>query len=480
MLTCVDWLSVAPELMVLATTLTVLVVGLLMPTQGHGRWLTALATGGLLAAAVVAARAEVTEATQMTFGGLYAMSTAVMQAKMIIAGLMAVVIQFSQAYIKRHQLKVMEWLLLGLLATVGMMMLAASQHLLTAYLGIELLSLPLYAVVVIQPQWFSSVEAGMKYFIMGAVASAIMLYGMSFLYGACGHLGFAELTQTASLLTSGALPLYATGWILVLVGVLFKLGVAPFHMWVPDTYEGAPQVATLLIASVPKWAMFALMVRLFAPDAVAVVSTWPLVIAFVGVASMLIGNLVALAQRQLWRLLAYSSVAHMGVFILCWYQWGEASMAAARFYMLTYVLATLAMMGALCQLSKASDGGDVTTIDDLKDLYRQHPGMAVVMTVAIFSMAGIPPLVGFMAKLLVIKELVSAQGLLLAVAVMVAAVIGIFYYIRLVRVMFLGAAQREDEEVAINVQGGVWVTGLLKILAVVVVMVGVYPSFLLL
>lgn len=155
-------------------------------------------------------------------------------------------------------------------------------------------------------------------------------------------------------------------------------------------------------------------------------------------------------------------------------------MAAARFYMLTYVLATLAMMGALCQLSKASDGGDVTTIDDLKDLYRQHPGMAVVMTVAIFSMAGIPPLVGFMAKLLVIKELVSAQGLLLAVAVMVAAVIGIFYYIRLVRVMFLGAAQREDEEVAISVQGGVWVTGLLKILAVVVVMVGVYPSLLLL
>lgn len=354
---------------------------------------------------------------------------------------MMVALLYGRDYLAARKLDRPEFFLLALLATLGMMVMITANHLLMLYIGLEMMSLALYALVAFDRDSTRSAEAGMKYFVLGAVASGLLLYGMSMIYGATGTLDLPAVSQAVASQTDKR-EVLLFGLVFLVAGVSFKFGVAPFHMWVPDVYQGAPVAVTLIVSSAPKIAALAFALRLLVGGLSGLAGHWQTMLMLVAAASIVLGNVAALAQRNIKRMLAYSGISHMGFMLLGLLSGiveGKSGLtndayASAMFYAVSYALMTLAAFGMVVLLSRS--GFEAENIEDFKGLNRRSPWFALMMLFVMFSMAGIPFFVGFFAKFAVLEAAVAAGYLWLAVLAVVMSVIGAFYYLRVVKLMY--------------------------------------------
>ncbi len=374
--------------------------------------------------------------TQMAFNGTFADDAFSRFAKVVILLSAAIVLVMSQDFMTKHDLMRFEYPLLVALAVVGMMVMVSASDLIVLYMGLELQSLSLYVVASLRRDHAKSTEAGLKYFVLGALSSGLLLYGCSLVYGYAGTTNFAgiiETTQGSDHLSVGLL----IGLVFVLAGLAFKVSAAPFHMWTPDVYEGSPTPITAFFATAPKMAAMALFGRVVHDAFGGAVGDWQQVIAAFAVISMFLGAIAAIGQTDLKRLMAYSSIAHMG-FALMGLAAGDAGgVEAMLLYMTIYVLMNLGMFAVILSMSR--DGRPVTDIASLNLLSRTDPMKALVVLVLMFSLAGVPPFLGFFAKYAVLVAAVEAGLTWLAVAGVIASVIGAFYYLRIVFFVFFGS-----------------------------------------
>ena len=335
-----------------------------------------------------------------------------------------------------------EFYVLALFAGLGQMIMISGSHFLTIYLGVELMSLSLYALVALRRDNHKATEAAMKYFVLGALASGFLLYGMSMLYGATGSL---EISKVAAAVAAGTIKptILVFGIVFLVAGLAFKLGAVPFHMWVPDVYEGSPTAVTLLLGGAPKIATFAVCIRLLVEGLLPLAGDWQQMLMVLAVMSLVIGNLTAIAQTNLKRMLAYSTIAQIG-FVLLGLLAGvgttvgtggmEAAYSASMFYVVTYVLTTVGTFGLLMLLSRA--GFDADNIADFKGLGKRSGWFALMMTIMMFSMAGVPPLVGFAAKFSVLNAVLGTGQVWLTIIAVMFSLIGAYYYLRIVKTMW--------------------------------------------
>lgn len=350
----------------------------------------------------------------------------------------SMVLVYSRQYLMLRGLFTGEFMVLALFALLGMNVMISANHFLTLYLGLELLSLSLYAMVALQRDSAIATEAAMKYFVLGALASGLLLYGMSMLYGATGSL---ELGAISDAIKNGVQnkSLLAFGLVFIVSGLAFKLGVVPFHMWVPDVYHGAPTAMTMLIGSVPKLAAFAFVMRILVEGLQPLVQDWAGMLIILSIASMALGNLSAIAQTNLKRMFAYSTITHMGFLLLGLISGGVEGYGASMFYAVVYVLMSLGGFGMIMLLSRA--GFEADTLNDFKGLNQRSPWLAFMMMLLMLSMAGIPPTVGFYAKFSVLNAIVQTGHTWLAIVAVLFSLIGAFYYLRIIKLMYFDAPE---------------------------------------
>ncbi len=344
---------------------------------------------------------------------------------------------YSRDYARERDLYRGEYYVLGLFGIVGMMVMASSNHFLTLYLGLELLSLCLYAMVAFQRDSSLATEAAMKYFVLGALASGILLYGFSIIYGMTGSLEI-QTVQTAIAGISPNNIALIFGLVFVIVGLTFKLGAVPFHMWLPDVYHGAPTSSTVFLGAAPKLAAFALVIRLLVGGFEDLYDAWRDMLIIISMLSIAIGNVVAIAQTNIKRMLAYSTISHMGFFLLGVLAGSESGYGGALFYILVYSVMSLGAFGMIILLSRS--GFEAEELDDFRGLNQRNSWYALLMLLLMFSLAGVPPTVGFYAKLAVIQAVVGADLVWVAVVAVLFAVVGAFYYLRVVKLMYFDEA----------------------------------------
>ena len=387
-----------------------------------------------------------TSGTELAFSNMYIADSMALVLKGFSALAIAFTLIVGANYAKDRDMFKGELHALVLFALLGQMIMISANNLLLVYLGVELLSLSLYAAVAMQRDNVRATEASMKYFVLGALASGFLLYGMSMIYGATGSLNHADIAFAATAAVSGQKSIiFVFGIVFLVAGLAFKLGVVPFHMWVPDVYQGSPSISTLLISGAPKLAAFAMMMRLLVDGLFVMAFDWQNMLMVLAIASLAIGNLTAIAQTSLKRMLAYSTIAQMG-FMLLGFMSGVVSgntlsaadaYSASMFYSIVYVFTTLGTFGVILLLAR--QGFECDTIDDLKGLNKRAPWLAFIMLLLMFSLAGIPPTVGFWAKLSVLQAVVNAGYIGLAIAVVIFSLIGAFYYLRVVKAMYFDA-----------------------------------------
>lgn len=385
--------------------------------------------------------------------------------------LTAGVFVYARKYLYDRKLLQSEFFLLALFAVLGMMVMASANSLLVIYLGLELLALSMYALVAFNRDEGRSSEAAMKYFVLGAVASGMLLYGISILYGLSGKLdllGVAAYVSAQNVMTN--LPLLFA-LVFIVAGIAFKFGAVPFHMWVPDVYQGAPTAVTLFLGSVPKLAALAMLLRVLAESMGAAKPGWGQILLVFGLLSVFLGNVVAIAQFNLKRMLAYSTISHMG-FILMGALSGTADgYGAALFYTITYALMAGGGFAILILLGR--EGFEAETLDDLKGLNDRNPWYAFIMLLLLFSMAGIPPTVGFYAKLSIVSAVMDAGYLWPAVFMVVMSVIGAFYYLRAIKMMYF---DKPDDDTPIEAE--LDFNLLISVNGILMLLLGVFPSVL--
>src|ERR1035437_8409846 len=397
---------------------------------------------------------------------------------------MSMVLVYSRQYLMLRGLFTGEFMVLALFALLGMNVMISANHFLALYLGLELLSLSLYAMVALQRDSAIATEAAMKYFILGALASGLLLYGMSMLYGATGSL---ELGEVSNAIQSGDAnkPLLVFGLVFTVSGLAFKLGVVPFHMWLPDVYHGAPTAMTMLIGSAPKLAAFAFVSRILVEGLQPLVQHWSGMLIILAIALMALGNITAIAQTNLKRMFAYSTIAHMGFLLLGFISGDIEGYGSSMFCAVIYVLMSLGAFGMIMLLSRV--GFEADTLNDFKGLNQRSPWLAFLMLILMFSMAGVPPTVGFYAKFSVLNAVVQSGHIWLAVVAVLFSLIGAFYYLRIVKLMYFDAPEShepiifgQDTTLLISVNGlGVLLLGLLPGTLMSVCAVSVQQSLLL-
>ena len=435
-----DLLPAAPELFLAFMALVILLVDLTV--KDSRRTLTfALAQLTLLGCAALQLFTSTGDVVY-TFSNMFVDDLMADLLKLFLYMTVIVVLFYSRAYVlDRDVMNKGEYYVLALFATLGMMVMISANHFVTIYLGLELLSLSLYAMVAMNRDSVASTEAAMKYFVLGALASGLLLYGMSMIYGATGTL---EITGIAERLYGGGVNkgVLAFGLVFLVSGLAFKLGVVPFHMWIPDVYHGAPTSVTLFIGSAPKLAAFAIVMRLLVNGLITMAQDWQAMLVILSVLSMAIGNLAAIAQTNLKRMLAYSAISHMGFMLLgivTGVVGGDARYAlnaysSAMFYVLAYVVMTTGTFGMILLMARA--GFEAEDLDDYKGLNKRSPWFAGIMLMMMFSMAGIPFFVGFFAKFSVLQAVVAAGYMWLAIVAVLFSLIGAFYYLRVVKLMY--------------------------------------------
>lgn len=368
-----------------------------------------------------------------TFSGMFVDDAMADILKMMVYVTVSTVLVYSRTYIAVRGMFSGEFFSLALFATLGMMVMISASHFLTLYLGLELLSLSLYAMVALRRDSVEATEAAIKFFVLGALASGFLLYGMSMVYGATGTL---DITRVTEVIQSGVInhAVLVVGLVFIVAGISFKLSAAPFHMWAPDVYQGAPTAVVLFIGSAPKFAAFGFVMRLLVEGMGAMVADWQGMLIILAVMSMMIGNLAAIAQTNIKRMLAYSTISHMGFMLLGIIGADENGYSSSMFYVLVYVLMTLGTFGMIMLLSR--EGFEAEKLDDFKGLNRRNPWYAFITLLLMFSMAGIPPTVGIYAKLSVLQAVISAGYIWLAVVAVLFSLIGAFYYLRIVKLMY--------------------------------------------
>lgn len=381
---------------------------------------------------------------------------------------------FARDYLQIRQIERGEYYVMGLISLLGMMVLASAYDMISLFMGLEIMSLALYAMIGMQKNSAVAVESAMKYFVLGAMATGLLLYGMSLIYGTTGTLKLDAIYQIVAASESNLV--LSMGLVFILVGLAFKFGAAPFHMWVPDVYHGSPTGITLFLAAAPKIAAFALMFRLLIEGLESSVIIWQSLLIMLSVLSLLVGNVVAIAQTNLKRMLAYSTISHMGFILLGFLAGNIDGYAAAMFYVVVYALMSVGAFGVILALSR--QGFEADKIADLTGLARRNPVMALIMMVLLLSMAGIPPLVGFYAKLVILTAVVDAGLVALAVFAVVMSVIGAFYYLRVIKVMYfdepvVDAHPHHAQFSTLSLRYGLMIVGSL------VLLLGIFPGSLL-
>lgn len=425
---------VLPEIFVLVMVSLILVIdAALGDDKRYVAYALSLAT---LAGAAFLTLRDLAGTPLITLGGLVVDDPLSDALKVFLYLTVAVGLVYSRDYLRERGLYKGEFFALALFALLGMMVMVSASHFLTLYLGLELLSLSLYAMVGLQRKSSVATEAAMKYFVLGALASGMLLYGMSMVYGVTGSLALGDIAQALADGTDLRIPL-VFGIVFVVAGLAFKLGAVPFHMWVPDVYHGAPTAMTLFIGSAPKIAAFAFVVRILGQGLESQVAEWRDMLVVLAVLSMAVGNIAAIAQSNLKRMLAYSTISHMGFMLLGILAGSQAGYGSAMFYVLVYALMSLGGFGMILLLSRA--GFEADQLDDFRGLNRRSPWLAFVMLLLMFSMAGIPPTVGFYAKLAVLQSVVEIGYVWLAVVAVLFSLIGAFYYLRIVKLMYFDA-----------------------------------------
>lgn len=384
-------------------------------------------------AALLLTFAQVPSSVEL-FSGMYVTDPLANLLKLLAMLFVAVSLLYSRHYLETRGLLKGEYYVLVLTALLGIFVMISAGSLLTLYIGVELLALSLYALVAFDRDNGVAAESAMKYFVLGAIASGCLLYGMSLVYGLGGSLLFSELA--VALQGPASLGLIM-GVVFLVVGVAFKFGAVPFHMWVPDVYHGAPSSVTLFVATAPKIASFALAFRLLAGGLEGISETWTQMLAIVAVLSALVGNVVAIAQTNLKRMLAYSAIGNVGFILLGFVAGTEQGYEAALYYTIAYVIMTLGSFGVILLASRA--GFEADELDHFKGLHARDPLLALMMMCLMFSTAGIPPFVGFWAKLQIFEALWASNHLALVVFAAAVSVIGVFYYLRVVKIMYFDA-----------------------------------------
>jgi NADH-quinone oxidoreductase subunit N len=434
-----DILILLPEFYLVAAACVLLLLDAFMKPAQRGmlHWLSV----AVLLVALYLVVAGQPDVPVSAFGGMFVRDRVAEILKVFALICAVLVFVYARPYLRERNLYVGEFYTLTIFAVIGIMLLVSAGNLVMVYLGLELLTLSTYALVALNRDSALSSEAAIKYFVLGALASGMLLYGMSMVYGATGSLDLAQLHAAG---THSAMPnLLQFGLIFMIIGIGFKLGAAPFHMWIPDVYEGAPTAVTIFIGSAVKLAAFGMAYRLLESGMGELVQHWRIMLAVLAVLSLAIGNLVAIVQTNLKRLLAYSTISHMGYLLLGLASANPEGYAAAMFYAISYALMGAAAFGVILALSRA--GFECDSIDDLRGLNQQSPWLAFLMLLVVFSLAGVPPLFGFYAKLLVLEAAIHADMLWLALVGAAFAIIGLYYYLRVVKVMYFDKPEQAME-----------------------------------
>jgi NADH-quinone oxidoreductase subunit N len=434
--TIMTWSSIAPavaEMYLVAAICVILLVDVFAGDKRPGLTssltLLALAVG----AALTVRYGHVTHHS-ILFDGMYVADELGYVLKLAGFLIVAVVLLYSRSYLENRDILRGEYYVLALTALLGIFVLVSANSLLTVYIGVELLALSVYAMVAFDRESGIAAESAIKYFVLGAIASGALLYGMSLIYGLTGTL---ELEQIAVRLHSPSSLGVLLGLVFVVVAVAFKLGAVPFHMWLPDVYEGAPTSVTMFIGTAPKIAYFALALRLLAHGLGGTVAEWSQMLAVLAVLTLVVGNVVALVQTNLKRLLAYSTISNVGFIVLGFVAGTPSGYTAALYYTLIYVLAALGSFGVILLASRK--GFEADKLDDYKGLYQRDPLLALAMMMLMFSTAGVPPFVGFWAKLRIFQALWETQHTWLVLIAAGMSVVGAFYYLRIIKLMYFDA-----------------------------------------
>ena len=460
--------AAAPEIVLLCALFGVLLADLW--TSDENRYITHYLSIGSMLAAAFTQIAVWTGQPAQAFNGFYLVDGVSQLAKLTVYLGTAALFVYAKPYNQAQKMFKGEYYTLAMFAATGMSVMISSAHFLTAYIGLELLSLSLYAMIALRRDSVQASEAALKYFVLGALASGILLYGISMVYGASGSLHFAAVAQAAA---DG----HVNGWLLklgvlfIVAAIAFKFGAVPFHMWVPDVYQGAPTSVAAFIGSMPKIAATVFTFRILVEGFALQKGDWQLVFAALGALSLLVGNLAAIMQTNIKRMFAFSTVSHMG-FILLAFLGSVIGLQAAIYYAVAYILMSLAGFGVLMVVSR--EGKECENIADLAGLNQRNAWYAFVMLLVLFSMAGIPPLMGFYAKFAVLKALVAAQygwAIWLAVFAVVMSLIGAFYYLRVVRTMYFD--EKTDDA---PLSDSVLLKGVLSVNALLLLVWGILPD----
>ncbi|MDG6778320.1 NADH-quinone oxidoreductase subunit NuoN [Thiomicrorhabdus sp. zzn3] len=376
---------------------------------------------------------------------------------------------FSKEYLLQQKFYSGEYFVLGLFGVLGMFVMVSAYNFITLYLGLEIMSLSIYAMIALRRDSSEAIESGMKYFVLGALATGILLYGFSMIYGATGSITFPEIAQ---IIDSGkADPVVLSfGVVFVVIGLAFKLGAVPFHMWAPDVYHGSPTAVTLYLGTAPKIAAFAIIYRLLAEGMPGLVHDWQTLLIILSVLSMVVGAIVAIVQENLKRMLAYSGIGHAGFLLLGVLAANPDGYAASMFYIIVYAITGVAGFGMIIALART--GNEFDKIADFKGLNGRNPWLAFMMLIVMFSMAGIPPFIGFFAKVVVIEEVVKAGFVWIAIIAVVTAVISAFYYLRVVKAMYFDKAEETAPIAPVSSQLN-WAVSLVSVALLVL---GLMPS----
>ncbi|MGB5279236.1 MAG: NADH-quinone oxidoreductase subunit NuoN [Gammaproteobacteria bacterium] len=467
-----DALNIAitwPEIFLLTMACVVLVVDVYIEDERRNlsyslSQLTLLATAGLITLGEADQRA-------LAFNDMFVQDQLGDTLKLFILAITFVVFVYSREYLRERNIFKGEFYVLGLFGVLGMMIMVSSSNLLLLYLGLELMSLCLYAMVAFNRDNGNASEAAMKYFVLGAIASGMLLYGMSILYGLSGSLAIADVAKAVAAVEtgSGAQIGLVFALVFIVVALAFKLGAVPFHMWIPDVYQGSPTVVTAYISSAPKIAGFAMVIRLLVEGLGGLHADWQMMLVILAVLSMAAGNIIAIAQTNIKRMLAYSTISHVG-FILLGILAGTADgYSSAMFYTLAYAIMSIGGFGIVLYMART--GFEAEELDDYRGLNQRSPWFAFMMLILMFSMAGVPPTLGFWAKLAVLSAVVDINMTWLAVVGVVFSIIGLFYYLRIIKLMYFDDAVEQqplscgrDMQIALS-------TNSIAILAL-----GIYPA----
>lgn len=426
-----DLITALPELWVLCMAMTVLIADLFLK-QKNRIVIYGLALFTLLGAALITAYTHA-PGSGTAFTGMFVDDPLADVLKLMIYLGTAIIFVYSRQYLQLRDMFRGEFYALVLFAMVGMMIMVSGGSMLSLYVGLELLSLSMYALVAIDRDNAKATEAAMKYFVLGALASGMLLYGMSMIYGMTGALNIADIN--GSLLAAGRMhPVLTLGLVFVVAGLAFKLGAVPFQMWVPDVYQGSPTAVTMLIGSVPKLAAFAFVIRMLVQALPTLVIDWQQMLLFMAVLSIFIGNITAIAQTNIKRMLAYSTISHIGFLLFGLMSASGNGFVFSLFYLASYVLMTLAAFGMILLLSRK--GFEAEELTDFKGLNQRSPWYAFLMLIVMFSMAGVPPTLGFYAKFSVLQAALQAGFIWYVVFAVVMACIGAFYYLRVVKLIY--------------------------------------------